>query len=241
MADNKIIFTGKSTGLSNYRFVMEPAENNGKTIFSLSDTVRLKLYPGGTSPELSVTAGSSELHLSDIMETHTEFLVYRDSDTARTTYHINRLISAVWEGRGEGIPKIYGSRLILPRDTTGVLKVTYETSYDLINVSCKLPTYLLITAKSASLEGDLLIDFTNGYRTEIYSKEVVMTVRDSCTKETVSDAAVYLNGKFSGKTDSKGIVRLGSLKRGTYGLKITKDGYTDTDKDSIRNDFFEVL
>jgi len=240
MSENKITFTSADTGLSSFKFILEPAENSGKTIFAPDDRARLKLYPGGQNPQISTTWGTASVFQKSMKQTFTEYIAFRNSDSGNTTYYIEKLISASWEGKGEGRPLIYGSRVILPNSTTGVLKVQYETSYDLIDVTCSHPTYLLISAESDTLSGDFLVDFTNGYLTNIFDKDVVMTVRDACSKETLPNAAVYINGKFTGRTDSEGLIRLGSMKSGTYALRITRDDYTDTDKDTISNDYFTV-
>jgi len=240
MADKKITFTAKDTGLAGFDFVLEPAENNGRTIFAPNDRARIKLYPGGQNPQLSVTSGQAKIFLKSLEQIMTEFIVFRDSETAETEYYIQELISAVWQGTGSLKPKIYGSRLVMPEAVTGVLKVNYKTSYDLIDLECSAPTYVLLSAKTSGLTGDTVVDFTDGFLTGIYNKDVVMTVRDACTKETLSDAHVYINGKYTGKSDTEGIIRLGSMKSATYSLKITKDGYQPTDEDTISNDFFTV-
>ena len=177
MSENKITFTSADTGLSSFKFILEPAENNGKTIFAPDDRARLKLYPGGQNPQIGTTWGTASVFQKSMKQTFTEYIAFRNSDSGNTAYYIEKLISASWEGKGEGRPLIYGSRVILPNSTTGVLKVQYETSYDLIDVTCSHPTYLLISAESDTLSGDFLVDFTNGYLTDIFDKDVVMTVR----------------------------------------------------------------
>jgi hypothetical protein len=240
MSESKITFTSADTGLSSFKFVLEAEENGGKTIFAPDERARLKLYPGGQNPQISTSWGSAEVYMRGVKQTFTEYIAFRSADSGNTTYFIEKLISASWEGIGEGRPLIYGSRIILPAVTTGVLKVQYETSYDLIDVVCSHPTYMLVSAESETLTGDFLVDFTDGYLTDVYDKDVVMTVRDACTKETLPNASVYINGSFSGRTDNAGLIRLGSMKSGTYALRITRDGYTDTDKDTIGNDYFTV-
>lgn len=240
MSDSKITFTSGDNGLSSFSFVLEASENGGKTIFAPEEKARLKLYPGGQNPKLSVTSGSAVFYQKALKQTFTEYIIFRGSDSGNTTYFIDRLISASWEGTGSGRPLVYGSRLVLPSSVTGVLKVKYETSYDLIDITCSNPIYVLISAESEKLSGDYIVDFTDGYLTDVYDKDVVVTVRDACTKETLSNASVYINGNFSGRTDSGGVIRLGSMKSGSYALRITRDGYTDTDKDTIMNDYFTV-
>lgn len=240
MSDTKLTFTAADTGLSNFVFVLEPSENNGKTIFAPNERGRLKLYPGGRGPSVTASCGTCKAAFTAIRQTYTEYLAFRDSAEANVNYHIEKLVSALWDGTGSGTPQIYGSRLVLPEKTTGILKVTYETSYDIVDVTCAKPTYVLVTASSEGLSGDFLMDFTDGFLSDVYDKDVVITVRDACTRKIIPGATVYINGKYSGKTDSEGILRLGSMKEGTYSLKITKDGYQSTDEDSIRNDYFTV-
>jgi len=240
MSNTKITFTNQNIGLNNFRFVLEPDENAGKTIFAPEERARLKLYPGGMSPAISTTNGNAKIYLSGLSQTYTEYLAFRDSSEAKTTYFIDKLVSSVWEGTGTGKPAIFGNRLVLPAKTTGVLKVTYDTSYDLVDIISFQPTYILVTAKGLGLEGDFLVDFTDGYQTDIYEKDVVMTIRDACTKDTLPDATIYINERYIGKSDASGIIRLGSMKKGTYALKITKDCYQPTDEDNIRNDSFTV-
>ncbi len=213
MSNTKITFTDRDIGLNNFRFVLEPAENAGKTIFAPNERARLKLYPGSMKPRISTTNGTAKIYLTGLTQTYTEYLVFRDSDEAKATYYIKRLISAVWEGTGAGSPKIYGNRLVLPSKTSGVMKLRYETSYDLVDIISSNPTYILVTAKGSGLEGDFLVDFTDGYLTDTYEKDVVMTVRDACTKYILPDANVYINDRYTGKTDSSGIIRLGSMKK----------------------------
>ncbi|ADD69004.1 hypothetical protein Dacet_2242 [Denitrovibrio acetiphilus DSM 12809] len=197
MSKSIFSFTAADTGLNSFRFVLESAENSGKTIFAPDERARLKLYPGGTNPHISVTSGKGTIFLSAGKQKYTEYIAFRDSDSGSVTYHIEKLETAVWEGSGRGKPQIYGNRLTLPAKTTGVLKVTYETSYDLIDVTCSRPTYVLVSAETNSLAGDFLLDFTDGYITDVYDKDVVMTVRDACTRETISGASVYINSNSS--------------------------------------------
>jgi len=239
MPDKMITFANE-TDLNSFKFVLEAAENNGRTIFAPSERARLKLYPGGRNPKLTVTCGQAKVSIKSIKQQVTEFLAFRDSNSASCTYHIDSLVSAVWEGAGNGIPKINGAKLTLDKKVTGVLKVSYETSYDLVDAICSKPTYIILTAKTSALAGDTLVDFTDGYLTDIYDKDVVMTVRDACTRETLPDAHIYINDNYTGKTDSEGLIRLGSMKSGVYNLRITKDGYQPTDTDNINNDSFTV-
>lgn len=240
MAEKNFEFLTSTPSDGGFLFVLEPEENNSRTIFSAGTSVRLKLYPGGKNPSVNPSLGSASFYVKDTTETVTEFLVFDDSRKINTNFPVNRIISAIWQGAGTGKPSFYGRTVYIPLKQTGVLKIEYETSYDLVDILCVEPSYVIVKAEAENLVGSTVIDYTDGYDTGLYNRTVILTVKDACTKAVLPDAHVYLNDKYAGKSDSEGRVRLGSLKNGTYKLAVTKDGYKNTDEDNVRNDSFTV-
>lgn len=240
MAETRFEFQATKPSDGGFLFVLEPEENSGKTIFEAGTSVRLKLYPGGRNPSLSASFGTVSFYLRDVSEICTEFLVFDDSRKITAGRPLKRILSAVWQGRGSGSPSFIGRTVYLPKKQTGVLKIEYETSYDIIDAVCTEPTYTVVTASTETLTGSIALDYTDGFDTGLYNRTVILTVKDACTKAVLSDAHVYLNGRYAGKSDSEGRVRLGSLKNGTYSLSVTREGYKDTGTDNVRNDSFTV-
>lgn len=240
MADIKLSFKNTADSITGFRFVLDPAENSDRTVFAPLSSVRLKLYPGGWKPQLTVSSGSVSVFGEGYRQSVTEFIVFKSSDTAYLTFPLAELERAEWTGRGDGRPVINGRSVFLPSAQTGVMKVEYVTTYDLVDVTSPDAVYVLISADKDGLSGLYTVDFTDGYDTGVYTRTVILTVKDACTRNTVAGAYVYINGKFAGKSDSDGRARLGSMKAGTYSLKVVKDGYRNTDEDGVCNDYFTV-
>ncbi len=240
MADKSIEFSSAAQTDNGFRFVLDSAENSDRTIFYPGFTARLKLYPGGRNPEITASLGTASFYARNLKQTVTEFLVFKNSRKITAGYPVNSIISAVWLGMGAGKPSFQGRAVTLPSEQTGVLRLTYQTSYDLLDITCRETAYILVTAEDSGLTGSHVLDYTDGYDTGLFNRVVVLTVRDACSKEVLSGAYVYINGRYAGKSDSEGRVRLGSMKTGTYSLLVKKDGYKSTDEDNVCNDFFTV-
>lgn len=240
MADLTFSFKDTAESLSGFRFVLDPAENSDRTVFSPASTARLKLYPGGRQPLLSVSSGKYTVYGEGYSQPVTEFIAFKNSASALLTYPLDSLNSAVWTGRGDGKPVFSGRAVSLPSPQTGIMKVEYTTSYDLVDVFSPDAVYVMATADKDGLSGLYVVDFTDGFDSGIYTRSVVMTVKDACTRKTVAGAYIYINDRFAGKSDSEGKLRLGSMKTGTYSLKVVCDGYKPTDEDGVCNDYFTV-
>ncbi len=238
MADADFTFK-KTSDTDIFRFILEPEENNGTTVFSSGATARLKLFPGGLNPSLSATCGNASFYGTAYRQTVTEFIVFKDSRKASASFPVDRVISAVWQGRQAGNPVFSESTVMLTENTTAVLRIEYETVYDLVDVTCPDSVFCLVSAEKDGRSGIFALDFTDDL-TGTYNRTVILTVRDACTKKKLEDAHVYLNGKYAGKSDSDGRVRLGNMKSGTYSLLVEKDGYKRTDADNVCNDTFTV-
>lgn len=239
MADRSITF-GKYAENGAYKFFLEPEENNGTTVFPAGFTARLKLYPGGQSPSLSVTRGTVKTYASGLRQQITEFIIFKNSRKASATFPVALALTAEWQGEDGGNPVFTDSNIYLPQAATSVLKLVYETVYDLVDVTCPDSVFCLVSAEKAGQSGIFALDFTDDLTTGTYTRTVILTVRDACTKKTLKDAHIYVNGKYMGKSDSEGRVRLGSMKTGTYSLLVEKSGYKRTDEDNVNNDIFTV-
>jgi hypothetical protein len=239
MSDKKLIFA-ESTGDDSFLFSLEPYENDGRTVFGKGETARVKIYPGGKKPKLNVSSGRSYIHMEGLKQRVVQFLIFKDTKEVSAKYPIESIHSYKWEGASAGKPLFLNNKVAIQKEHTGVLRLEYETTYDLIDVTSESLTYVLVTAKADGLEGFFSLDFTLGQDNIADSRQVVLNVKDACTRERLDSAVVYINEKYAGKTDSDGRLRLGSLNIGTYSLRIEKEGYKPTDKDSLRNDYFTV-
>jgi len=238
MSDKQIIFSSDSG--EKYKFVTEPEENDGRTVFSNGETARIKLYPGGSKPELQTTVGSCKITMEDLSQRVSEFIIFKDTNSAKTEFPIDRIISFTWEGSSGSTPVFKDRTVSLAKPHRGVLRVEYYTTYDLIDVTVNMSTYAILSASSDNFDGYHPIDFTYLSGSPDTGRQVILNVKDACTKKRLNNATVHINNRYAGKTDSRGRLRLGLMSMGRYSLKITKDGYKPTDSDSIRNDYFTV-
>jgi hypothetical protein len=78
---------------------------------------------------------------------------------------------------------------------------------------------------------------------DIQYKNVVITVKDFCSSNTLEGVSVVLNDDplLSQITNVSGEVHFEHLQKNiTYNIKMTKDGYMDSDKDELANDSFVI-
>jgi len=71
--------------------------------------------------------------------------------------------------------------------------------------------------------------------------DVTLIYKDFVNGQQIEGATVFLNGVKKGITDSSGSITLYDVKVNTvHKIKATKDGYLNTDSDSLSNDSFMV-
>ena len=63
--------------------------------------------------------------------------------------------------------------------------------------------------------------------------------RDGATP--LSDASVWVDGLYIGITDSVGVINIDGIMTGSHALKVTRDGFIDSDLDNLWNDVLEVF
>jgi hypothetical protein len=96
---------------------------------------------------------------------------------------------------------------------------------------------MLITAQKDQRSGSTTVEFAEA---SAQMREVTLTVKDACTKMIVEGVSVFVDGDFRGVTNALGQLSLGQSRTGNHSLRLTKAGYQDSDKDSIKNDEFTV-
>lgn len=232
---NQVITFGSAETTSTDSFTFEI--DGEKSVFNAGETVTLNMFPSDLSAKLSVSSGTAVFKKRGEVLEQTEYIVFANSDTAYTKHPVTRLIAAEWQGRINGTPTISGTAIVLPAVSSGVLKVTYETKYDVLDVICPIQSHCLLEAKSDTRYGYADIDYTYGIGGAI---EVVFRVRNACTNSPLPGADVWLNGEYKGKTNNDGYIDFGKLNPGKYNVVTKKTGFVDSDKDIIANDSFTV-
>lgn len=71
-------------------------------------------------------------------------------------------------------------------------------------------------------------------------KNITMKVIDHGTYTGISNASVYIDNNYEGKTDEDGYITIEGITTGDHELLVTADGYINTDEDVLANDSFHV-
>lgn len=229
-------------------------DNNDSSSFAPGDTVYIRCYPGGFSPEYSTSAGTLRVVSVNVYETiKDEYMVFARASTINTSKPIKSIESIICEGRQApyGFHQVDLTTIMVSGVDiwSGVAKISYTSFYDKLALICNSPWKVLVEAyieDPSYLNPDWIdpmyasteVDFTEG---ETTSREVWLTVKDACTKGTVAGASVYIDDRFVGLSDEDGRILVGTLVRGKrYKLLVTCDGYQPTDEDRIENDFIDL-
>jgi hypothetical protein len=224
--------------------------------FAPGDDVYIRVYPGGFLPEYGYTQGTLTIDAVEIIqniEDKPEDITFGKSDTGSLSYWCYDLISTEWIGNvlhcvSPPAITISFESITLSQKVSGILRVKYKTKYDRIKLNCGAAMKVLVEAYradaslinpdlSGEMYGNIIIDFEG----EGNTREVILTVRDACSRSIISSASVYLDGVLKGTTNVNGRINLGQLiKARTYKIKVIAEGYQDTDLDRIANDEFTV-
>jgi hypothetical protein len=232
MGNTTVKFTAK-TETDDFIFELQ----GEKSVFTKGDRAVLNVYPAGIN-QVRMSAGTHSFRQKNLVKNITEYLIFASADRAQLSYPLKKLLSANWIGRINGAPSAKGRTVSLPAVSSGVLFVSYETDCDVLELVCPLTGHCLIEVFSNGGYGYTSLDYT--YGSGDGTVETILHVRDACTNVLLSDAHVWVNGGYRGKTDSGGYINLGMLSPGKYQLLTKKEGYQDSDGDIIANDSFIV-
>ena len=72
------------------------------------------------------------------------------------------------------------------------------------------------------------------------TRDIVIVVKDYVSDADVSGAHVWIDGVDEGTADANGELAISDIAIGGHSIKITATGYTDSDQDSLLNDYFVV-
>ena len=72
------------------------------------------------------------------------------------------------------------------------------------------------------------------------ARDVILTVKDWCTDEIVTGAAVTLGVYGSQISDANGQVTFANVQPGTHALTVTATGYLPSGSDTLANDSVTV-
>jgi len=71
-------------------------------------------------------------------------------------------------------------------------------------------------------------------------RDVTIEITDYISGVDLETVSVWVDGVLKGTTDASGELLVEDLALGGHTLKLTKTGYTDSDADTLLNDYFVV-
>ncbi len=232
--------TGTSTSVSTSSFTLEldaTRNKNQSKFIPVRDVAFCRLYPGGQAPSLWSNFGTVTTTGQDV-DSKTDIITLVDATEATLSSIPSGLFSAIWQGGHQGTTNWTrdNDKLTFSQPTTGILVCTYDTIYDVLQARCPQSASMLIVAKKLTRKGSIVIDFNQSNSL----RPVMLTAKDACSKEILSNTSIWIDDKFIGVTNMVGQLDVGSLTVGTHDLRMKHNGYTDSDKDTIQNDSFTV-
>lgn len=236
MANTQTFSFGTSDSTSTDSYTFEAVGDT--TVYTAGNHATVNMFPSDNAAVFSLSSGTAKRSSTGNTITKTEYIIFAQSDTGSLGYPADKVLSISWQGKTGGAPTITGTTVSLPETCSGVLKITYQTSYDVLDVVCPIASMCLLEAKGASRYGYTTLDYT--YGTGEGTTPVMLKVRDAQTNVVLPDASVWINDVYMGVTDGNGFIDLGYMNPGTYSVRAVKSGYQDTDQDVIANDSFTV-
>jgi len=70
--------------------------------------------------------------------------------------------------------------------------------------------------------------------------DITISIKDYVSDITVSEATIYIDGRYKGESDSEGLLNVPAISVGDHTIKIIADGYIDSIVDDLDNDNFTV-
>lgn len=71
-------------------------------------------------------------------------------------------------------------------------------------------------------------------------KDIVLNIKDYTTEVNVSNVEVYVDNIYRGNTDGNGNINIHFIQVGDHSLRLSCDGYLDSDEDDLSNSTFTV-
>lgn len=180
-----------------------------------------------------------------------DIIVFPNESKAFLSHIPTGTVNYSWVGKKPSVTVSFDEELVtLSKKVVGVLRCNYTALADIWKLNYS----------RAAEEGEkdivvvVAID-TQGSKSSVnvnFVKEKIepgeggivsyqVRVLDFCTDEPLGDVDVWIDNKYKGKTDSEGLITIDNLIRGEeYALKTMKTGYTSSDLDTLKNDWFTV-
>lgn len=239
-------------------------DNDGKTTYYIGSTYLARLYKGSSILSVKVfsTIGSVNLAGTGTAE-KTEQISFSGTRTAELSYPCSGGFSYEIFGKAYDIDGNVAN--ISFKATTGtttisankecycIINVTYNVKYSKYKFSSSEEGSMIIVAISncggESVSSETTVTFgeasssisSSSSYSSVRTTTVTFIYKDFVTGTILPDVSFFLDGENKGKTDESGkIIIHGVTVNEKHTISGTKEGYLNTDSDSLENDMFII-
>lgn len=99
----------------------------------------------------------------------------------------------------------------------------------------ELHEYITSMNETASFGGLGVVEASETTRT------ITINVADFITDADLQTVTVFIDEVNKGTTDANGLITIEDVTVGNHAIKMTKTGYTDSDSDTLVNDYIMVI
>jgi len=252
-----VSFAVDSVDADTYLAIMLDEEKNQsvykvekKNSFALGETAYLKIFSKGEDAlNIFSSIGNVQIVQGTFSYSIEEDISFTRDNTGSLSYVPIGSVSYTWFGRGIINPVFVGREILLQENPEaedakkflGIMRCTYSTvgKRATLNVSSLDEEVGVLVAVERGAD---LASATINYEADLSNPiPISLRVSDFCSDLPVDVVSVYVDGNFKGWTNIEGILYIGELRPGTmHTLKMTREGYVDSDLDILYNDSFTV-
>lgn len=228
-----------------------------KSSFIPGEAAYLRLFSMPDTPYyLHSSAGSLSVVAREVPYPQEENIVFSWEAERDLSFVPDSSVDWKWMGRSAGNPLFAGTKITLPeievedgapeQKPVGVLNCKYTVMGDRLKLfvpASAMSGFESIEVNVVAVQGQNVASLTVAYSTGLYGEPVPvdLSVSDFCSNEHVWDVMVFIDGEYMGKTNANGTIYLGMMAPGSiHQLKMTREGYIDSDLDVLHNDSFTV-
>ena len=73
------------------------------------------------------------------------------------------------------------------------------------------------------------------------TRTITINVADFISIADLATVSVYIDTVLKGTTDANGLITIADVTVGSHAIKMTKTGYSDSDADTLLNDYIMVI
>ncbi len=199
-------------------------------------------YRGCNNVDVSSDVGNVRKLQTGVPIHKTELLEFVNEKEADLQYEPSGSVNQKYSTVGSNWSR-NGRRIKFSEKKTGLLQLSYSTTcerwgfnFTFAEQFCnngKPPAALIIFRCASEMDSEVV---ENWY---CHKKDVSIKVVDACTGDPVPGASVTIGGKKE-VADEDGNVTFADIAEGEKSVKITAEGYIDSDKDPLDNDSINV-